>query len=108
MLSTETKPIEIESGAADRQGNAVQRGVLFARVLGAEDWLVVFVVVFQEVSWQLRGGGIALTFWRGTGVRPPILDTLAQPVPMPTGGIPSHSGCREWLEVVWRWGRGRE
>lgn len=61
-------------------------------MLKAEDWLVVFVVVFQEGSWQLRGGGIALTFWLGTGVRPPVLGTLAQPVPMPTGGIPPHSG----------------
>lgn len=51
---------------------------------------------------------MALTFWLGTGVRSPILGTLAQPVPMPTGGIPSYSGCREWLQVVWRWGRGSE
>lgn len=67
-------------------------------MLGAEDWLVVFMVVFQEGTWQLRGGGMALTFWLGTGVRSPILGTLAQPVPMPTGGIPSYSGCREWLQ----------
>lgn len=74
--------------------------------VGAGDWLVVLLVVFQEGSWQLRGGRVALTFLLDMGSRAPLLGTFAQPVPTSTGGIPSYSVCREQLQVVCGWVRG--